>query len=118
VIERYKSGFLHPEDVPFEDLSTRSGSIGSDSGSTNGGSIVGSGLNGGGSDSGRTHSSIISSSGGGVKESSVKGGTIAALKAKKRLGILGIFNSGKVSALNLNEFQFKQKQFHKFNEFK
>lgn len=84
VIERYKSGFSPPEDVPFEDLSnTRSGSIGSDS-SSNGG--VGS----------STIHSTISLTSSGILKSETKGGTLTAMKLKKRAGIFSIFNAGKV----------------------
>lgn len=85
MIERYKSGFSPPEDVPFEDLSNmRSGSVGSDSSSNGGG--VGSGS--------AIHSTISLSSG--ILKSETKGGTLTAMKLKKRAGIFSIFNAGKV----------------------
>lgn len=89
VIERYKSGFLPPEDWPFEDLSNiRSGSVGSDSSSNGGG--------GGGSlGSGAINSTISLPSSIGLK-SETKSGTMSALKLKKRAGLFGIFNAGKV----------------------
>ena len=107
VIERYKSGFVHPDDVPFEDLSNaRSGSIGSDSGSTNGGGGggAGAGLNGGSAPPSASPASTLSgadAADGGAAPPTAglgrenRGGTVA-LKSKKRLGILGIFNPGKV----------------------
>ena len=86
MIERYKSGFLPPEDFPFEDLSTiRSGSVGSDS-SSNG--TTSSGL-------GSIHSTVSLSLSSGQK-SETKSGTMSALKLKKRAGLFGIFNAGKV----------------------
>ena len=82
MIERYKSGFLHPDDVPFEDLSNvRSGSVDSDSSSN-------------GLKSGALHSNVTISSSG--LKSDIKGGTISAMKLKKRAGLFGIFNAGKV----------------------
>lgn len=85
VIERYKSGFLPPEDLPFEDLSTiRSGSVGSDS-SSNGG---------GGSSS--TITSTVGISLGGVMKTEIRSGTLSAIKLKKRTGIFSLFNAGKV----------------------
>lgn len=86
VIERYKSGFSPPEDVPFEDLSNmRSGSVGSDT-SSNGGGVNNSAL----------HSTISLSSG--ILKSDTKSGTLTAMKLKKRAGIFSIFNAGKVKA--------------------
>jgi hypothetical protein len=88
VIERYKSGFSPPEDVPFEDLSNmRSGSVGSDSSSNGGGS-------------GAIHSTISLTSSGILKSES-KGGTLTAMKLKKRAGIFSIFNAGKVTSLSI-----------------
>ncbi len=103
VIERYKSGFLPPEDWPFEDLSNiRSGSIGSDSSSNGGGG-------GGGSlGSGAINSTISLPSSIGLK-SETKSGTMSALKLKKRAGLFGIFNAGKVinyHALSFFEYDF------------
>lgn len=97
VIERYKSGFLPPEDWPFEDLSNiRSGSIGSDSSSNGGG--------GGGSlGSGAINSTISLPSSIGLK-SETKSGTMSALKLKKRAGLFGIFNAGKVINYNASSF--------------
>lgn len=86
VVERYKSGFFPPEDIPFEDLSNmRSGSVGSDS-SSNGGSLG----------SGAINSTISSSSHTGLK-SETKSGTMSGIKLKKRAGLFGIFNAGKVT---------------------
>lgn len=81
VVEKFKSGFPHPEDIPFEDLSVvRNGSsIGSDS-SSNGGGI----------------NTTINLSGTGGFKSETKSGTMSAMKQKKRSGIFGIFNAGKV----------------------
>lgn len=85
VIERYKSGFLPPEDVPFEDLSNvRSGSVGSDTSSNGGGGSA-------------THSTITLSLGSGLK-SDTKSGTLSAMKLKKRAGIFSLFNAGKVTS--------------------
>lgn len=87
MIERYKSGFSPPEDVPFEDLSNmRSGSVGSDSSS-----------NGGGVGSGAIHSTISLTSSG-ILKSETKSGTLTAMKLKKRAGIFSIFNAGKVTS--------------------
>ncbi|XP_057366986.1 formin-binding protein 1-like isoform X1 [Daphnia carinata] len=92
VIERYKSGFSPPEDVPFEDLSNmRSGSVGSDSSS-----------NGGGVGSGAIHSTISLTSSG-ILKSETKSGTLTAMKLKKRAGIFSIFNAGKSSLIALVE---------------
>ncbi len=91
VIERYKSGFSPPEDVPFEDLSNmRSGSVGSDSSSNGGGS-------------GAIHSTISLTSSGILKSES-KSGTLTAMKLKKRAGIFSIFNAGKVTSLSIATF--------------
>uniref|UniRef100_A0A336MV54 CSON006392 protein n=2 Tax=Culicoides sonorensis TaxID=179676 RepID=A0A336MV54_CULSO len=69
VIERYQSGFMPPNDVPFEDLSKM------DTNSQHSSSTIGgSGLN------------IMTSK-----------GTVTANKLKKRVGIFGIFGSNKNS---------------------
>lgn len=80
VVEKFKSGFPHPEDIPFEDLSVvkNGSSIGSDS-------STGGGIN-----------STINLSGSGFK-SETKSGTMSAIKQRKRSGIFGIFNAGKAS---------------------
>ena len=70
VVEKYKSGFLPPGDIPFEDLSTV------DSGS--------------GSSSTTTPQSTPSE-----KKTSILG-TITGGKIKKRSGLLGIFGQNKV----------------------
>ena len=104
VIEKYKSGFLPPDDFPFEDLSTiRSGSVGSDSSSNGTGSGLGTG----------THSTVSLSSSSGLK-SETKSGTMSALKLKKRAGLFGIFNAGKVkSFFNIFSCHSLRKQFLK-----
>ena len=90
VIERYKSGFSPPEDVPFEDLSNmRSGSVGSDSSSNGGGGVS----------SGALHSTISLTSSSGILKSESKSGTLTAMKLKKRAGIFSIFNAGKVTSI-------------------
>ena len=70
VVEKYKSGFLPPGDIPFEDLSTV------DSGS--------------GNSSTTTPQSTPSE-----KKTSILG-TITGGKIKKRSGLLGIFGQNKV----------------------
>ena len=85
VIERYKSGFLHPADIPFEDLSNvRSGSVDSDSSSN-------------GLKSGPLYSNVTLSSS--CLKSDIKSGTISAMKSKERTGLFQIFNA---SVSNLN----------------
>ena len=71
VIEKYKSGFLPPGDIPFEDLSTAES---------------GSGL-------GSTTTPQNTPS---EKKNSILG-TITGGKIKKRSGLLGIFGQNKVS---------------------
>lgn len=77
VIEKYKSGFQPPEDIPFEDLSRES-----DATTLN---------------SSTSKSSVINShSVHGLRpDKTIKGTTSARLK--KRAGLLGIFGSNKVS---------------------
>ena len=70
MIEKYKSGFMPPGDIPFEDLST------ADSGS--------------GNSSTTTPQSTPSE-----KKTSILG-TITGGKIKKRSGLLGIFGQNKV----------------------
>ena len=70
MVEKYKSGFLPPGDIPFEDLSTV------DSGS--------------GTSSTTTPQSTPSE-----KKTSILG-TITGGKIKKRSGLLGIFGQNKV----------------------
>jgi len=96
VIEKYKSGFLPPEDVPFEDLSeVRNGSIGSDSSSN-------------GLGSGGFHATINFPGSGGFK-SETKSGTMSAMKLKKRAGLFGIFNAGKEDYSDLAPNQRRKK---------
>ena len=71
MIEKYKSGFLPPEDIPFEDLST------AESGS--------------GNSSTTTPQNTPSE-----KKTSILG-TITGGNFKKRSGLLGIFGQNKVS---------------------
>lgn len=77
VIEKYKSGFVPPEDFPFEDLSK-----------------------GGGSDSGSANNINNIQISGKIKEGgyTVKG-TITGKALKKRAGIFHIFGSRGVSYL-------------------
>lgn len=72
MIERYKSGFLPPEDFPFEDLSR-----------------------GGGSETGSTPS--MNNIGNKIENNFTVKGTISGGKLKKRGGLFNIFNSNKVS---------------------
>jgi len=101
VVEKYKSGFPHPEDIPFEDLSVvRNGSsIGSDS-SSNGGGI----------------NTTINLSGTGGSKSDTKSGTMSAIKQKKRSGIFGIFNAGKEDCSDLAPNQRRKKLQQKVDE--
>jgi hypothetical protein len=71
VIERYKSGFLPPEDIQFEDLNQPRQSV----------------------DQSNTLPSIPAI----VAASTVKG-TLSAGKHKKRVGLFGIFGSNKVGS--------------------
>lgn len=71
VIERYKSGFQPPGDIPFEDL------------------------NGRGSDS-NSMPPPISTVGGLRPEPMTFKGTMSSGKLKKRVGLFGIFSSNKV----------------------
>jgi len=80
VIEKYKSGFSPPGDIPFEDLSSV------DNDSTKGGTPGGSLTN--------TPSE---------KKTSILG-TITGVKIKKRSGLLGIFSQNK----NLNGFPIQE----------
>lgn len=106
VIEKYKSGFLPPDDFPFEDLSTiRSGSVGSDSSSNGTGSGLGTG----------THSTVSLSSSSGLK-SETKSGTMSALKLKKRAGLFGIFNAGKEDFSDLAPNQRRKKLQQRIDE--
>jgi hypothetical protein len=77
VIEKYKSGFLPPDDIPFEDLSK------------------------GGSDSGSANNINNIQISGKLKEGgyTVKG-TITGKAMKKRAGIFHIFGSRGVRCLN------------------
>jgi len=103
VIEKYKSGFLPPEDVPFEDLSeVRNGSIGSDSSSN-------------GLGSGGFHATINFPGSGGFK-SETKSGTMSAMKLKKRAGLFGIFNAGKEDYSDLAPNQRRKKLQQKIDE--
>lgn len=82
VIDRYKSGFQPPEDIPFEDLSAmKSGDISLN----NHLPVLGSGV-------------TISLR----PEAMTVKGTMSGGKLKKRAGIFGIFSSNKVGLLHLN----------------
>lgn len=70
VIERYKSGFTPPGDIPFDDLSTP-----------------------------RQNGDSTPTSHPPIRQDTIKG-TISASKLKKRGGIFGIFASNKVSQLD------------------
>ena len=72
MIERYKSGFTHPGDLPFEDLSAAATS---DTASVNG--------------------STTSIPGSADRKSSILG-TITGGRVKKRSGLLGLFANNKV----------------------
>lgn len=79
VIEKYKSGFQPPEDIPFEDLSRESDTNTLNS-STSKSAVINSHANHGLSRADKT-----------IK------GTLTSGKLKKRAGLLGIFGSNKVS---------------------
>lgn len=75
VIERYKSGFEPPGDIPFDDLSRSSDSA---SHTTTGGNTY------------------VSSTIGAHRSDSTIKGTMSANKIKKRIGIFALFSSNKV----------------------
>merc|ERR1711923_87965 len=75
VIEKFKSGFLPPGDIPFEDLS----SLDNMSGSINPGTLQGT--------PSEKKTSIL--------------GTITGVKIKKRSGLLGIFGQNKVHIIQI-----------------
>ena len=82
VVERYKSGFQPPNDIPFDDLSVSGpgSSSGSDSASVNGSmTSIGHGPNTPGS----------------VEKKTILG-TITGGRVKKRSGLLGLFRDNKV----------------------
>ncbi|KAK3857146.1 hypothetical protein Pcinc_036584, partial [Petrolisthes cinctipes] len=94
VIERYKSGFTPPGDIPFDDLSTPRQNGGGGGLGGGGGGVGGGGGGGGDGNTPTTHTPL--------RQDTIKG-TISASKLKKRGGIFGIFASNK------NNFSFSEK---------
>ena len=70
VVDKYKSGFTHPTDIPFEDLSSMNFS------------------------ENNTNSSTPSNT---MRDRGTLKGTFSGGKSKKRGGLFGIFGSSKVS---------------------
>ncbi len=86
VVEKYKSGFTPPSDLPFEDLNCAASDTASVNGSTN--SIPMGGNSG----------AVVP----GSAEKRTILGTITGGRVKKRSGLLGLFNNAKVgSKINL-----------------
>ncbi|GAB6021977.1 hypothetical protein CHUAL_006138 [Chamberlinius hualienensis] len=82
VIERYKSGFQSPTDIPFEDLSTmKTGSTGSGSSSESNGPV---------------HNST-------VRSDSTVVGTMSGGKIKRRGGIFGFFSANKPNSPEIKD---------------
>ena len=75
VIDRYKSGFQPPVDIPFEDLSN--------------GNVTDNNSN--------AHTPLRA-----LQKDTLKGGTSSGNKGKKRGGLFGIFSSSKVSCCGTN----------------
>ncbi|XP_059092390.1 formin-binding protein 1-like isoform X2 [Tigriopus californicus] len=97
VIERYKSGFIPPSDIPFEDLSNAETS--SVNGSMN---SIG-------------HNSSIPAIPGSVEKKTILG-TITGGRVKKRSGLLGLFANNKEDFSDLPPNQRKKKLQQKIDE--
>ena len=82
MVERYKSGFQPPADIPFDDLSASGSTSGSDSASVNGSMTSIGGPHG------------INTPGSVEKKTIL--GTITGGRVKKRSGLLGLFRDNKV----------------------
>lgn len=108
VIERYKSGFTPPEDIPFQDLSRGDGSGGGGGGSDSGSGSTPTAMMNHSNNTLGLGSSLMLSGGKGTKEGStgliggltVKG-TVSGKGLKKRTGLFNIF-SGRGNAAVLD----------------